>query len=167
MQTLSQIAAFVDKQRMNSVQRALLDQLASSDVPAVVEGMFYTNETLVVRPVEGPNGSYVILGQNDESEAGFFAAMTDGHVVYLGGEYDDRESRFVNSSVEFFLLFLSEWNGFIVAGVQVGEDEDAIIRKGMRIKRRLRKVDQAAFRDEESWWSRVYEEVEYGVLGPE
>ncbi|MFI8456670.1 SUKH-4 family immunity protein [Kitasatospora sp. NPDC085464] len=32
---------------------------------------------------------------------------------------------------------------------------------------RARQQDPAAFSDEDGWWSRVFEEVELGVLGPE
>jgi SUKH-4 immunity protein len=141
-----------------------LTVLATVGLPAAIEGMFYSDRERLLRPRSIGGVDYYELGTNEEEPAGsFMARRADGGVRHLWE--DGSEPRFVNSGVGAFVAFLAGWAGFLedFRGV---DDERTVARAGRRLQRRLRRIDRQAFRDEASWWSMVFEEVEYGILGP-
>ncbi|MFB6578794.1 SUKH-4 family immunity protein [Streptomyces sp. NPDC056402] len=71
----------------------------------------------------------------------------------------------VNSSVAGLQSVLEVWEAFACSGRSDADDdyEDYV----EDVIERVRQSDPRVFEDEESWWSRVFEEVELGVLVPE
>lgn len=70
-----------------------------------------------------------------------------------------------NSSVVALQKILEIWGSFIGSGVY--EDDDRYDCLAAETIERAHEADPRTFEDEESWWSRVFEEIEYGVLAPE
>ncbi|MGW6840864.1 SUKH-4 family immunity protein [Streptomyces sp. NPDC054958] len=77
----------------------------------------------------------------------------------------DQQYGLVSSSVVGLQNVLEVWEAFACPGKSDADDdyehyvEDVIAR--------ARQSDPIVFEDEEAWWSRVFEEVELGVLVPE
>ncbi|MEV4282262.1 SUKH-4 family immunity protein [Actinoplanes xinjiangensis] len=92
--------------------------------------------------------------------------LVDGAVWMLFG-YDDvpRRTARINTSVTALQAILTLWDEFVGSGVH--EDDDGYEELVEEVLRRAREPDPQMFEDEESWWSRVFEEVELGVLAPE
>ncbi|MFK0236746.1 SUKH-4 family immunity protein [Streptomyces vinaceus] len=76
-----------------------------------------------------------------------------------------RQYERVNSSVAGLQNVLATWEAFVCSGKSDGDDdyEDYV----EDVTERARQSDPRVFEDEESWWSRVFEEVELGLLAPE
>ncbi|PWK52661.1 SUKH-4 immunity protein of toxin-antitoxin system [Actinoplanes xinjiangensis] len=92
--------------------------------------------------------------------------LQDGAVWMLFG-YDDVPQRTarINTSVAALQTILTLWDGFVGSGVH--EDDDGYEELVGEVLRRAGEADPEMFENEESWWSRVFEEVELGVLAPE
>jgi hypothetical protein len=69
---------------------------------------------------------------------------------------------FVNSSVTDLAEFLRE-TGEFQASV-AGMDEDEAVKKVGRIRDRLARRDPAAFANDDTWWSAVFEQLETGMI---
>lgn len=70
-----------------------------------------------------------------------------------------------NSCVLALQEILQIWDDFIGSGVH--EEDDCYEELVSSTIDGGRQADRDVFEDEESWWSRVFEEIEYGVLAPE
>jgi hypothetical protein len=166
--TLAELLQDLDPDRVRRVDPARVVELASPSLPPVVEGMLYVRPAEFLTEVYGPKGVYAKLGTNEESVSGSYLLADTGSVFHV--ESGDAEARFVNSSLAAFLKFVEEWILFISMDPprRGGDiDEDRVISIGKKLRRSLKKVDKAAFSGEDDWWSMVFEEVEFGVLGPE
>ncbi|MFD9722518.1 SUKH-4 family immunity protein [Streptomyces sp. NPDC059072] len=77
----------------------------------------------------------------------------------------DQQYGLANSSVAGLQNVLEVWEAFTRSGRSDADDdyEDYV----EDVIERARQCDPTVFEDEESWWSRVFEEVELGVLVPE
>ncbi|MFI9548276.1 SUKH-4 family immunity protein [Streptomyces sp. NPDC052016] len=166
--TVGDVVRAVDASRIRDISDALMAVLKDSALPSAVEGMFYTDPSVMLAPVEVHGLTHLTLGANEEDIAGRYLLSEAGEVFIQGPEGD--ELRFVNARLDHFFAFMSAWNGFVSNPAPVDSsgdvDEDAVIEEGMRLKESLERVDGAAFSDEETWWSNVFDEVELGVLGP-
>jgi hypothetical protein len=77
----------------------------------------------------------------------------------------DGQYGLVNTSVEQLVEVLRIWESFVYSGKS--DMDDDYEDWAHKVIDRAQRVDPMAFADEESWWSRVFEEVELGVLVPE
>lgn len=77
----------------------------------------------------------------------------------------DQKYGLVNSSVAGLQNLLKVWEAFIGSGMSDADNdyEDFV----EDVIERARQCDPRVFEDEESWWPRVFEEVELGVMVPE
>ncbi|MFF8841768.1 SUKH-4 family immunity protein [Streptomyces sp. NPDC015127] len=94
--------------------------------------------------------------------------LTDSGEVWMVRGYEcdpDDQYGLVNSSVDHLVEVLRVWEAFVYSGKS--DLEDAYDDWAHDVIDRARQADPRAFSDEESWWSRVFEEVELGVLVPE
>ncbi|MEV6738564.1 SUKH-4 family immunity protein [Streptomyces sp. NPDC051104] len=165
--TIGDVVAAVESARIHNVPAELVGLLRESNLPSTIEGMFYTSPAVMFLPLEVNGVEYFTLGFNEKDVAGRYVTSQADGVFFLGCEM---EFRFVNSRLNDFLRFLEGWHQFISAPASrdiAGElDDDALIEAGMNLKEALEEIDEAAFSDEETWWSHVFEEVELGTLGP-
>ncbi|SDT81225.1 SUKH-4 immunity protein [Actinoplanes derwentensis] len=141
--------------------------LISPGLPVDERKLFVRNSTreLESRSLDGC-GSAAFLGQYEDGVNTYWVSLRDGTVWMLFG-YDDVPQRVarINTSVTALQALLALWDEFIGSGVH--EDDDAYEGLVEDVLRRARQADPEMFDDEESWWSRVFEEVELGVLAPE
>ncbi|MGJ3559759.1 SUKH-4 family immunity protein [Streptomyces sp. INA 01156] len=166
--TVGDVVRSVDASHIRGISDALMAILKDSALSRVVDGMFYTDPSVILAPVEVHGLVYLMLGANEEDIAGRYLLSGEGRVFIQGPE--GGQLRFVNARLDHFLTFMSAWKGFVSDPAPIDSlgdvDEDAVIEMGMRLKGTLERVDGAAFSDEETWWSNVFDEVELGVLGP-
>ncbi|MEU9438237.1 SUKH-4 family immunity protein [Streptomyces sp. NPDC048252] len=166
--TVGDVVRGVEISRVNEISKAFLTSLEGSSLSSVVDGMFYTDSSVMLAPVETHGETYFKLGSQDDDISGTYLLSRTGEVFIQGP--DGGQLRFVNSGLDSFLQFLEEWSGFVSTPAPLDAsgdiDEDVVIEEGMLLKGALERVDEAAFSDEATWWSNVYEEVELGVLGP-
>ncbi|MGW1795482.1 SUKH-4 family immunity protein [Streptomyces sp. NPDC001984] len=121
---------------------------------------------------------YWRLGQHDtQLNPGYYVFEyvldADGRVLLLGPSLP--EPRFVNSSLIAFLDALAAWDyrcehvdDFDDLEPEDDEDDEdpaeaARVAFGLEIRDRLRELDPPAF-EMDTWWDRVYEEVEYDAI---
>ncbi|MFE9694980.1 SUKH-4 family immunity protein [Micromonospora sp. NPDC005806] len=159
--------------------REALEVARRYGLPSEVAGMFYpgTHGAPFTQVAAGTTGSFWRLGQH-ESQIGdeyVFEYVLDrtGQVVLLDPSL--QAPRFVNSSLIAFLDALAAWDyrtqhldDFDELEPDDDEEDDdpaeeARVAFGMAIAEQLRQRDPDAFSDD-TWWSRVYEEVEFDVI---
>ncbi|MFE1923943.1 SUKH-4 family immunity protein [Streptomyces asoensis] len=168
LETVGDVVTAVDSSRVNGISDAFLTSLKGCSLSKVVDGMFYTDQSVMLASVETGGEAYFKLGSQDDDISGTYLLSQAGEVFIQGP--DGGQLRFVNSGLGSFFHFLEKWSGFVSGPAPLDAsgdiDEDAVIEEGVRLKGALERVDAAAFSDESTWWSNVYEEVELGVLGP-
>ncbi|MFJ3913698.1 SUKH-4 family immunity protein [Streptomyces vinaceus] len=114
-----------------------------------------------------PPGRAAFLGAFEDGVNTYWLLIDSGEVWMVRGYDGDGGQQYerVNSSVAGLQNVLATWEAFVGSGKSDTDDdyedyvEDVIDR--------ARQSDPRAFEDEESWWSRVFEEVELGLLAPE
>ncbi|MFI7360454.1 SUKH-4 family immunity protein [Streptomyces avidinii] len=79
--------------------------------------------------------------------------------------HGDQQHGLVNFSVAALQKVLEVWEAFARSGRSDTDDdyEDYV----EDVIGQARQSDPSVFEDEEAWWSRVFEEVELGVLVPD
>ncbi|MGW7412111.1 SUKH-4 family immunity protein [Streptomyces sp. NPDC054863] len=115
-----------------------------------------------------PPGRAAFLGAFEDGVNTYWLLLDSGEVWMVSGyEGDgDRQYGLVSSSVAGLQNVLEVWEAFACSGRSDTDDdyEDYV----EDVIERARQGDPKVFEDEEeAWWSRVFEEVELGVLVPE
>ncbi|MEU0936957.1 SUKH-4 family immunity protein [Embleya sp. NPDC005971] len=142
--------------------------LAEKGLPADCNRMFvrHRGRDLAVR--ELPPGRAVFLGDFEDGVNSYWL-LTDGGEVWMARGYEDgatdQQYGLVNTSVERLAAMLRIWAAFVYSGK--GDMDDGYEDWAQAVIDQAQRVDPAVFVDEDSWWSRVFEEVEFGVLAPE
>ncbi|MFE3270036.1 SUKH-4 family immunity protein [Streptomyces sp. NPDC059215] len=141
--------------------------LVERGLPADCNRMFVrdTGRELEVRDL--PPGRAAFLGAFEDGVNTYWLLIDSGEVWMVRG-YDgggDQQYGLVNSSVAGLRDVLKVWEAFTGSGRSDADDdyEDYV----EDVTERARQCDPRVFEDEESWWPRVFEEVELGVLVPE
>lgn len=150
-----------------AITGACAEALTGRGLPDDTYKMFFRNAERELEIRDLPEaGPCVFLGQYEDGVDTYWLRRDDESVWILSG-YDDRPQRAgrINSSVTALQEILQIWDSFI--GSEVYEDDDRYEGLVAETVESARQVDPQAFEDEESWWSRVFEEVEYGILAPE
>ncbi|MEH0937536.1 SUKH-4 family immunity protein [Micromonospora psammae] len=148
-------------------------------LPTEVDGMFYpsTHGAPFTQTVTARSERFWRLGQH-ESQTGDeyvfeYVLDSNGQVVLLDPSLP--APRFVNSSLIAFLDALAAWdyrNQHLDDFDELEPDDDeedddpaeeARVAFGAAIAEQLRQQDPGAF-DDDTWWSRVYEEVELDAI---
>lgn len=165
---LAELIGDIPLDRTNLAPKNLLESLSTSLVPTEIEGMFYVRKEKFLSSVVIDDVEYFQLGDNEDSNAGTFLVSRMGIVIHKLISNSSNVT-FVNSSLDAFLVFMSGWNRFVAIetfGSSKDLDEEDVIRVGMKLCQSFKKIDSVAFRDDNTWWSRVFEDVELGILGP-
>ena len=84
-----------------------------------------------------------------------------GTVVSIDPEGKHRP-RFINSNIELMIEFLNLYAEY-ASGAQSLAEERAL-RLVATTKMKMREIDEAAFKDENTWWAVVCEQMEHGIL---
>jgi len=129
------------------------DKADLADLPEAVQPFFHSDPHSRAQPamrcgyyrIANDLGREIVVG-----DRGVFA-------IDATGELPDC---FVNSSVADLAEFLRETGAF-QAGV-AGMDEDEAVAKVLEIRERLQRRDPAAFADDGTWWSMVFDQLESG-----
>ncbi|MET8576111.1 SUKH-4 family immunity protein [Streptomyces sp. NPDC005012] len=110
-------------------------------------------------------GRLAFLGDFEDGVNTYWLNVSSGSVWMASGyEFESASFTCVNSSLRSLQEILEIWEGFIFSGIH--EEDDAYEALVERTLAAAYGVDPGIFRDEESWWSRVFEEIELGSLGP-
>ncbi|MFJ3176685.1 SUKH-4 family immunity protein [Streptomyces roseus] len=114
-----------------------------------------------------PPGRAAFLGAFEDGVNTYWLLVDSGEVWMVRGYADDEDQRYglVNSSIAGLQNVLAVWEAFACSGKSDADDDYEDYVEDM--SERARQCDQRVFEDEDSWWSRVFEEVELGVLVPE
>lgn len=142
--------------------------LADRGLPENAYEMFVRNTARELHVEQLPGcGPAAFLGQNlDGFWNTFWLCLRDGSVWLARGEQGrpaESASR-INASVPGLQRLLDVWCAFIGSGVM--EEDDGYDNLVADTLEHARDADPEAFEDEESWWSRTFEEIENGILAP-
>jgi hypothetical protein len=151
-----------------AVPRDTAAALTGRGLPENAYEMFVRNTARELQVVDLPGcGPAAFLGQNQDGFWNtFWLRVEDGSIWLARGEQRqaaESASR-INSCVPGLQRVLDVWCSFIGSGVM--EDDDGYEGLVANTLERARNADPEAFDDEESWWSRTFEEIENGVLAP-
>ncbi|WP_308406819.1 SUKH-4 family immunity protein [Streptomyces sp. AC555_RSS877] len=153
--------------RSAGLRSADAELLAERGLPNDSNRMFVRNARRELHLQEFPRvGPAVFLGDFEDGVNSYWLSVADGSVWIKKG-YEGTEGDFtrVNSSLYTFQRMLEIWEGFIFSGVQEEDDSyDALVEQ---VVTEAGDADPEVFEDEDSWWSRVFEEIELGSLAPE
>lgn len=145
-----------------SVRRALV----SRGLPKDAFKMFVRVPERDLEERENEHGRFAFLGVFEDGGNSYWLNCVDGSVwMFRAGDSECQPWTQVNSSVAALQGILKAWDCFIGSGrrEEEGDYEDFVATT----VEAARAFDPSVFDDEESWWSRVFEEVEYGILAPE
>ncbi|MEU3609513.1 SUKH-4 family immunity protein [Streptomyces sp. NPDC035033] len=141
--------------------------LAEQGLPVDCNRMFVRDGERELTARELPAGRAVFLGSFEDGVNSYWLLTDSGEVWMVRGYEGDPEEQYglVNTSVDRMVEVLRIWEAFVFSG-KSDADDDYDEWAGDVIDR-ARQADPSVFSDENSWWSRVFEEVELGVLVPE
>lgn len=149
------------------VGREAVSGLGEQGLPADCNRMFVRDSGRELEVRDLPPGRAVFLGAFEDGVNTYWLLIDSGEVWMVRGYDSDGDQQYglVNSSVAGLQNILEVWEAFIGSGRSDADDdyEDYV----EDVIERARQCDPRVFEDEESWWSRVFEEVELGVLVPE
>ncbi|MFB8392685.1 SUKH-4 family immunity protein [Streptomyces yangpuensis] len=149
------------------VGREAVSGLSKQGLPADCNRMFVRDSGRELELRDLPPGRAVFLGAFEDGVNTYWLLIDSGEVWMVRGYNGDGDQEYglVNSSVASLRNVLDVWEAFIGSGRSEADDdyEDYV----EDVIERARQCDPRVFEDEESWWSRVFEEVELGVLVPE
>ncbi|MFF3089521.1 SUKH-4 family immunity protein [Streptomyces nojiriensis] len=140
--------------------------LGERGLPVDCDGMFVrdSDRELVVRDL--PPGRAAFLGAFEDCVNTYWLLIDSGEVWMVRGYEGDGDQQYglVNSSVAALQKVLEVWEAFVCSGRSDTDDdyEDYV----EDVVEQARQSDPGVFEDEEAWWSRVFEEVELGILVP-
>ncbi|WP_393101401.1 MULTISPECIES: SUKH-4 family immunity protein [unclassified Streptomyces] len=141
--------------------------LSGRGLPADCNRMFVRDSGRELSVRDLPQGRAVFLGAFEDGVNTYWLLIDSGEVWMVRGYEGDVDHQYglVNSSVVGLQRILDVWEGFVFSGRNEAEDdyEDFV----EDVIGQARQSDPDVFEDEDSWWSRVFEEVELGALGPE
>ncbi|MFC1438207.1 SUKH-4 family immunity protein [Streptacidiphilus sp. N1-10] len=140
--------------------------LEDPGLPVNCIGLFVRNAELELLVRDLPCGRAVCLGAFEDGVNSYWLALDSGE-VWMAYGYEGGPQRFAlaNSSVAALQRMLRLWESFVLSGrSEDDEDHEDYIAD---LLDQAQQEDPDAFGDEDAWWSRVFEEVELGVLGPE
>ncbi|MEW2586803.1 SUKH-4 family immunity protein [Streptomyces virginiae] len=144
-------------------------ELGERGLPADCDRMFVRDAGRELSVRELPQGRAAFLGAFEDGVNTYWLLVGTGEVWIVHGYEDpgdgcaDRRYGLVNTSVAGLQGVLEVWEGFLRSGRS--EEDDGYEDFLADAVERARLCDPAVFEDEDSWWSRVFEEVELGVLG--
>ncbi|MQY07482.1 SUKH-4 family immunity protein [Actinomadura macrotermitis] len=138
--------------------------LGGQGLPADCNRMFVRDPARELEVRDLPQGRAAFLGAFEDGVNTYWLLIDSGE-VWMARGYEGRQYGLVNSSVEGLQQILAAWVAFTRSG---RSDEDDDYEDYVEdVIERARQSDPRVFEDEDSWWSRVFEEVELGVLAPE
>ncbi|MFD6888807.1 SUKH-4 family immunity protein [Streptomyces sp. NPDC059957] len=141
--------------------------LIERGLPVDCARMFVRDSARELDVRELPSGRAVFLGAFEDGVNTYWLLIESGEVWMVRGyEGDgDQQGGLVNSSVAGLQKVLEVWEAFACSGKSDADDDYEDFAESM--VEQARQSDPSVFADEEAWWSRVFEEVELGVLVPE
>ncbi|WP_405786503.1 SUKH-4 family immunity protein [Streptomyces sp. NBC_01367] len=149
------------------VGREAVSWLGEQGLPADCNRLFVRDAGRELEVRDLPPGRAVFLGAFEDGVNTYWLVIDSGEVWMVRGYERDGDQQYglVNSSVAGLQNVLEVWEAFAWSGRTDADDdyEDYV----EDVLARARQSDPVVFEDEESWWSRVFEEVELGVLVPE
>ncbi|MFG2487867.1 SUKH-4 family immunity protein [Streptomyces virginiae] len=149
------------------VGREAVSGLGEQGLPADCNRMFVRDSGRELEVRDLPPGRAVFLGAFEDGVNTYWLLIDSGEVRMVRGYDSDGDQQYglVNSSIAGLQNVLEVWEAFIGSGRSDADDgyEDYV----EDVIERARQCDPRVFEDEESWWPRVFEEVELGVLVPE
>ncbi|MET9592010.1 SUKH-4 family immunity protein [Streptomyces sp. NPDC006516] len=158
-----------DEHRLVScgVSGGALSLLVEQGLPADCSRMFVRDPDKELSVRELAVGRAVFLGSFEDGVNSYWLLIDSGEVWMVRGYEGDPDERYglVNTSVKNLAEMLRIWESFVFSGRSDGADD--YDDWAQEVIDRARQVDPMAFSNEDFWWSRVFEEVELGVLVPE
>lgn len=139
-----------------STLRLLADPGIPSDCPLDVT--LYPDQRLLQSVPSAAGTTYLMVGDDFGTTLGITPAVGE---LWSFEPDEDAPARFVNSSLDAFVLFLGlyEKNGNTAS---LGDRERAAAVE--RLSREMASYDPAALEDEEAWWSIILEQRVDGLL---
>lgn len=101
---------------------------------------------------------YLILG--DDYGSKLCAELSDETIQAVYDE-DDLPTRYINSSIENFLLFIMIFEQYQLS---LDEDENENMKKLSALQSTFNEYDSTALNYEENWWAVIIEQIEDGLL---
>lgn len=149
------------------VSREVVSRLVEWGSPADCSRMFVRDSDRELDVCDLPPGRAAFLGAFEDGVNTYWLLIDSGEIWMVRGYEGDGGQQYglVNSSVAGLQNVLEVWEAFARSGKSDADDdyEDYV----EDVLERARQSDPRVFEDDEAWWSRVFEEVELGVLVPE
>ncbi|MGZ9935363.1 SUKH-4 family immunity protein [Streptomyces sp. NC-S4] len=141
--------------------------LGGRGLPVDCNRMFVRDSDRELELRDLPPGRAAFLGAFEDGVNTYWLLIDSGEVWMVRGREGDggRQYGLVNSSVAALQRILGLWEAFARSGRSDSDDDYGDYVEG--VIEQARQSDPGVFEDEEAWWSRVFEEVELGVLVPE
>ncbi|MFI8392661.1 SUKH-4 family immunity protein [Streptomyces sp. NPDC085540] len=141
--------------------------LGERGLPADCNRMFVRDPGRELEFRDSPPGRATFLGAFEDGVNTYWLLIDSGEVWMIRGHEGDGDQQYglVNSSVAGLQQVLEVWEAFVHSGK--GDADDDYEDYLEDVIERARQSDPRVFEDEDAWWSRVFEEVELGVLVPE
>ncbi|WP_327408701.1 SUKH-4 family immunity protein [Streptomyces sp. NBC_01281] len=144
-----------------------VSRLGERGLPADCHRMFVRDAGRELDVRDLPPGRAAFLGAFEDGVNTYWLLIDSGEVWMVRGYDGDEDQQYglVSSSVAGLQNVLEVWEAFVCSGKSDADDdyEDYV----EDVSERARQSDPVVFEDDEAWWSRVFEEVELGVLVPE
>jgi hypothetical protein len=142
-------------------------ELGERGLPTDCNRMFVRVSARELEVRDLPPGRAAFLGAFEDGVNTYWLLIDSGEVWMVRGYEGDGNQQYglVNSSVAGLQHVLAVWEAFVCSGKSEEDDDYEDYVEG--VIERARHGDPSAFEDEDSWWSRVFEEVELGALVPE
>ncbi|MFB6517986.1 SUKH-4 family immunity protein [Streptomyces sp. NPDC056401] len=145
----------------------VVSELGERGLPADCNRMFVRDPARELEVRDLPQGRAVFLGAFEDGVNTYWLLIGSREVWMVRGYDGDGVQQYglVNSSVAGLQQVLEVWEAFAYSGKSEADDDyedyvDDVIEQA-------RQCDPSVFEEEDSWWSRVFEEVGLGVLVPE
>ena len=157
------------KNRLVQIPKEVLQNEISNDKPI----FSFLNEVGLVKGFEGINfyfdsdgikrtiikgTEYLVLGDDDGSK---LCAELSDETIQAVYEDDDLPIRYINSSIENFVLFIMFFEQYQLS---LTEDEDENMKKLTDLQSTFNEYDETALNYEENWWAVIIEQIEDGLL---
>lgn len=111
------------------------------------------------------NTEYLIVGGDKDIKSNLIGIKSNQEVYYLST--DDNKISYISKNIDIFLSELLLFDKYVTEKVHElpeNPNDMQLFEFAYEFKKEILKLDKNAFLDSNTYWSEIYEEIEYGIL---
>ncbi|MBP3761094.1 MAG: hypothetical protein J6I55_06440 [Ruminococcus sp.] len=111
------------------------------------------------------NTEYLIVGGDKDIKSNLIGIKSSKEVYYLST--DDNKISYISKNIDIFLSELLLFDKYVTEkALELPENPNdmQLFEFAYEFKKEILKLDKNAFLDSNTYWSEIYEEMEYGIL---